>query len=113
MSTHYDFFFSSRRRHTRCGRDWSSDVCSSDLTPILGISGTPPPGAGRRAPPREPRRKRALRIGIPPGADDGVLYGGGGADEVGIGTSSSSSASPGRGGRGGGGGGGAAPMAGR
>src|SRR3989442_839164 len=24
-------FFSSRRRHTRCGRDWSSDVCSSDL----------------------------------------------------------------------------------
>src|SRR5436305_10156035 len=29
------FFFSSRRRHTRCGRDWSSDVCSSDL---LGCS---------------------------------------------------------------------------
>src|SRR5690554_7065654 len=26
-----EFFFSSRRRHTRCGRDWSSDVCSSDL----------------------------------------------------------------------------------
>src|SRR3989449_3951365 len=25
------FFFSSRRRHTRCSRDWSSDVCSSDL----------------------------------------------------------------------------------
>src|SRR2546428_1341252 len=25
------FFFSSRRRHTRCDRDWSSDVCSSDL----------------------------------------------------------------------------------
>src|SRR5436305_56664 len=25
------FFFSSRRRHTSCGRDWSSDVCSSDL----------------------------------------------------------------------------------
>src|SRR6266542_6987771 len=24
------FFFSSRRRHTRCYRDWSSDVCSSD-----------------------------------------------------------------------------------
>src|SRR5687768_18510243 len=24
-------FFSSRRRHTRCSRDWSSDVCSSDL----------------------------------------------------------------------------------
>src|SRR6266542_2510910 len=26
------FFFSSRRRHTRCYRDWSSDVCSSDLS---------------------------------------------------------------------------------
>src|SRR6266542_424627 len=25
------FFFASRRRHTRCYRDWSSDVCSSDL----------------------------------------------------------------------------------
>src|SRR3712207_8589477 len=27
------FFFSSRRRHTRYWRDWSSDVCSSDLPP--------------------------------------------------------------------------------
>src|SRR5690625_7803700 len=27
------FFFSSRRRHTRWPRDWSSDVCSSDLEP--------------------------------------------------------------------------------
>src|SRR5206468_8101209 len=27
------FFFSSRRRHTRSDRDWSSDVCSSDLEP--------------------------------------------------------------------------------
>src|SRR5207248_5383967 len=27
------FFFSSRRRHTRSYGDWSSDVCSSDLTP--------------------------------------------------------------------------------
>src|SRR3989442_2992820 len=38
-------FFSSRRRHTRCGRDWSSDVCSSDLglarlhagAPVAGV----------------------------------------------------------------------------
>src|SRR5207253_6988610 len=29
------FFFSSRRRHTRWPRDWSSDVCSSDLDRIL------------------------------------------------------------------------------
>src|SRR5207245_6821554 len=35
------FFFSSRRRHTRCYRDWSSDVCSSDLLrgePIITVS---------------------------------------------------------------------------
>src|SRR2546429_2526588 len=30
------FFFSSRRRHTRCSRDWSSDVCSSDLLCLAG-----------------------------------------------------------------------------
>src|SRR2546428_2211494 len=28
------FFFSSRRRHTRSDRDWSSDVCSSDLVSL-------------------------------------------------------------------------------
>src|SRR5690606_40199915 len=33
---YYLFFFSSRRRHTRFSRDWSSDVCSSDLTVALG-----------------------------------------------------------------------------
>src|SRR5690606_40423573 len=51
------FFFSSRRRHTRFSRDWSSDVCSSDLissrkkrkeetqtTPLAGNS-TLPDGA--------------------------------------------------------------------
>src|SRR5690606_40305644 len=31
------FFFSSRRRHTRFSRDWSSDVCSSDLAPDPGF----------------------------------------------------------------------------
>src|SRR2546422_10328697 len=31
ISVFFFFFFSSRRRHTRCSRDWSSDVCSSDL----------------------------------------------------------------------------------
>src|SRR5436305_6813338 len=34
------FFFSSRRRHTMCGRDWSSDVCSSDLILSGGKSKT-------------------------------------------------------------------------
>src|SRR2546426_11311685 len=31
------FFFSSRRRHTRLQGDWSSDVCSSDLTLVNGL----------------------------------------------------------------------------
>src|SRR5258707_11357836 len=35
------FFFSSRRRHTRYWRDWSSDVCSSDLTTTAGSCGPP------------------------------------------------------------------------
>src|SRR5690606_40539640 len=33
------FFFSSRRRHTRFSRDWSSDVCSSDLVPVAYPAG--------------------------------------------------------------------------
>src|SRR5207245_3831548 len=33
------FFFSSRRRHTCCYRDWSSDVCSSDLVPLEYVFG--------------------------------------------------------------------------
>src|SRR2546429_502525 len=32
-------FFTSRRRHTSCSRDWSSDVCSSDLTPANALNG--------------------------------------------------------------------------
>src|SRR5690625_6623046 len=31
------FFFSSRRRHTRWPRDWSSDVCSSDLKTCMRV----------------------------------------------------------------------------
>src|SRR5690606_6237287 len=42
------FFFSSRRRHTRFSRDWSSDVCSSDLLPergqLLHLAAAGPPG---------------------------------------------------------------------
>src|SRR5690606_39465263 len=34
------FFFSSRRRHTRFSRDWSSDVCSSDLVGIKVLGET-------------------------------------------------------------------------
>src|SRR2546422_5810061 len=61
------FFFSSRRRHTRCSRDWSSDVCSSDLDAARAArrvsrrqrvyfpSGTPPRGRGREACPADTR----------------------------------------------------------
>src|SRR5690554_3192177 len=41
------FFFSSRRRHTRCGRDWSSDVCSSDLLRQRGRGPDAVPGVRR------------------------------------------------------------------
>src|SRR5690606_41525175 len=33
------FFFSSRSRHTRFSRDWSSDVCSSDLQLVYDLDG--------------------------------------------------------------------------
>src|SRR5207249_7122185 len=39
MFLFFFFFFSSRRRHTRSKRDWSSDVCSSDLgTNVLTVT---------------------------------------------------------------------------
>src|SRR5699024_12035243 len=51
------FFFSSRRRHTRAKRDWSSDVCSSDLsaspegaTVTVAPSGDADPYAGLALP---------------------------------------------------------------
>src|SRR5256884_1648850 len=48
------FFFSSRRRHTRCSRDWSSDVCSSDLVPGHVVETAP---LGRPAPKPDVQRK--------------------------------------------------------
>src|SRR5216684_5088385 len=38
MCLFFFFFFSSRRRHTRCSRDWSSDVCSSDLVSFATVN---------------------------------------------------------------------------
>src|SRR5207249_7964827 len=43
------FFFSSRRRHTRSKRDWSSDVCSSDLDGACGGWQSRAGGHGRRS----------------------------------------------------------------
>src|SRR3712207_7379868 len=69
------FFFSSRRRHTRYWRDWSSDVCSSDL-----------PGRARPDPHRRrvhPRRRAwgganraARRVGLVRRIGRAVLGGG-------------------------------------
>src|SRR5699024_12592109 len=63
-----DFFFSSRRRHTRSKRDWSSDVCSSDLCGSLVLVLRPAddsadasscwPGSGLR-----PSRSEERRVG--------------------------------------------------
>src|SRR5438045_5397655 len=55
------FFFSSRRRHTRCLSDWSSDVCSSDLTSPCGVSIKDLSGA-RHFPPWKPRSEER-RVG--------------------------------------------------
>src|SRR5690606_39622187 len=79
------FFFSSRRRHTRFSRDWSSDVCSSDLSqlqqvPLHGIRpelvtlaqsalssrGTAANDSTRRA--HDPRKPDPHRAGRPSGA---------------------------------------------
>src|SRR5690606_30665274 len=43
-------FFSSRRRHTRFSRDWSSDVCSSDLNMVGGFPGAKKFSAGLQSP---------------------------------------------------------------
>src|SRR6266542_5723890 len=43
------FFFSSRRRHTRCYRDWSSDVCSSDLSSRIPHAETRTPADSEEA----------------------------------------------------------------
>src|ERR1041385_1313300 len=46
-------FFSRRSRHTRCSRDWSSDVCSSDLEEEIRT--------GRMAQPCQPARQRCCQ----------------------------------------------------
>src|SRR2546422_7468247 len=52
------FFFSSRRRHTRCSRDWSSDVCSSDLA-ARPRAPAAPPDSRRRCTGRKPSPRQA------------------------------------------------------
>src|SRR6267378_7993282 len=59
------FFFSSRRRHTRSLRDWSSDVCSSDLGGQVGPRGQEGSAAQDR---RKPPQVQAREDGQPDGA---------------------------------------------
>src|SRR5690606_40295871 len=87
------FFFSSRRRHTRFSRDWSSDVCSSDLqdTELLLPKPHLPAGratawSGRARPGRwarwwgpSPRRSGSARRGSTPPRSEERRGGEGGA----------------------------------
>src|SRR3977135_1886217 len=59
------FFFSSRRRHTRLYRDWSSDVCSSDL--VLA------PAGATRAQANYPNRPIQLVVTVPPGGAADII----------------------------------------
>src|SRR6266511_3420383 len=61
------FFFSSRRRHTRFSRDWSSDVCSSDLSYHVAERPAPDPGQ-----PKAPR-SLALETGESLHEQEGIL----------------------------------------
>src|SRR5258707_9633996 len=67
------FFFSSRRRHTRYWRDWSSDVCSSDLRASTPCSWRRVPATARPV----ARRRRSVegpsRLPLP-GSSLGVAF---------------------------------------
>src|SRR5947209_19315365 len=57
------FFFSSRRRHTRYWRDWSSDVCSSDLGGAWGFGGSVSRGCAGAARKMTIGRSEERRVG--------------------------------------------------
>src|SRR3989442_15616758 len=75
------FFFSSRRRHTRCGRDWSSDVCSSDLPPPRRAVAMPRIATARRGGGGRPRGagRRAGEVGRASCRERGEISGGAGS----------------------------------
>src|SRR5256885_658946 len=56
----YVFFFSSRRRHTRLQGDWSSDVCSSDLSSALPPLATVSSAAPSQQRQRQQRQRRPM-----------------------------------------------------
>src|SRR5699024_12086548 len=61
--TIYFFFFPSRRRHTRSKRDWSSDVCSSDLPTLpTATRSRPRPPTGRAGSGESSPRESCARL---------------------------------------------------
>src|SRR5258705_12826804 len=58
------FFFTSRRRHTRCLSDWSSDVCSSDLGGFLAEAVGPAKPTTAATPAAAPPARTRQRRGI-------------------------------------------------
>src|SRR5699024_11630301 len=78
------FFFSSRRRHTRSKRDWSSDVCSSDLVAAgLALRETVPVGVGGGVGGRGHGQSVSGERGAREDDLDGVLGSGGGGGGAG------------------------------
>src|SRR3712207_9208070 len=77
------FFFSSRRRHTRYWRDWSSDVCSSDL-PCASGRASPPSGRPRAEPPTATAGAATPSAAAPSGFTEGQIgrAAGGGRGEI-------------------------------
>src|SRR5690606_40685181 len=74
------FFFSSRRRHTRFSRDWSSDVCSSDLNPqapvhVLIVPNEPIPTAADVKPEHEAALGRMFTVAAKVAAQEGLEKG--------------------------------------
>src|SRR6476659_4457943 len=72
----FSFFFSSRRRHTRCLSDWSSDVCSSDLPSAASPSSCPGTCQATLKPQqpdgRSPRHRTLTPEGLPRGDQRGL-----------------------------------------
>src|SRR5215203_6773869 len=64
------FFFSSRRRHTRYWRDWSSDVCSSDLVEGAEDAADPDPPGRVACPVGDPALRKEHRYEQRGRADD-------------------------------------------
>src|SRR2546429_1709633 len=64
------FFFSSRRRHTRCSRDWSSDVCSSDLAQGFTVIEEYATGGGKSVDLYAVRGEQLLAVEVETGRSD-------------------------------------------